>query len=88
MTDTERVPLVVSGKGKSRRLHYAGGSLFLIGWVLFVLGLSTFLCGSPLWGPNCFNLGLLAASGLTLFGLIFVGSGMFFVGRDSRTTIS
>ena len=55
----------------------------MIGWVLFVLGLSTFLCGSPWWGPNCFDLGLLTASGLTLFGLIFVGSGMFFVGRSS-----
>ncbi len=62
---------------------YMGGFLFLIGWVLFVLGLSTFLCGSPWWGPNCFNLGLLVASGLVLFGVIFVGAGMFLVGRSS-----
>ena len=68
--------------------RYVGGSLVLIGWVLFVLGLSTFLCGSPWWGPNCFNLGLPVASGLTLFGLIFVGSGMFFVGRSLGQTHS
>jgi hypothetical protein len=61
--------------------RYLGGPVFLIGWVLFVLGLSTFLCGSPWWGPNCFKLGLLVGSGLALFGVMFVGVGMFFVGR-------
>ena len=68
------------------RGRYVGGSLFLIGWVLFVLGLSTFLCGSPWWGPNCFDLGLPVASGLVLFGVIFVGGGMFIVGRSSNRT--
>ena len=63
--------------------RYLGGSLFLAGWVLFVLGLSTFLCGSPWWGPNCFKLGLEAASGLALIGVILVGAGMFLVGRSS-----
>ncbi len=65
---------------------YVGGSLFLVGWVLFVLGLSTFLCGSPLWGPNCFKLGLPVAEGLALFGVILVGGGMFLVGRSSNRT--
>ncbi len=69
--------------GKAGR--YVGGPLFLIGWVLFVLGLSIFLCGSPYWGPNCFKLGFPVASGLSLFGLIFVGGGMFLVGRSSTT---
>lgn len=68
------------------RGRYVGGFVFLIGWVLFVLGLSTFLCGSPWWGPNCFNLGLPVASGLVLFGVIFVGGGMFLVGRSSGHT--
>ena len=72
---------------KDSKPRYVGGSLVLIGWVLFVLGLSTFLCGSPWWGPNCFDLGLLAASGLVLFGLVFVGGGMFLVGRGSTHVI-
>ena len=68
------------------RGRYVGGFLFLIGWVLFVLGLSTFLCGSPWCGPNCFSLGLPSASGLALFGVTFVGSGMFLAGRSSGNT--
>jgi hypothetical protein len=70
--------------GKSGR--YLGGSLFLIGWVLFALGLSTFLCGSPYWGPNCFDLGLLVAEILSVCGVIFVGGGLFIVGRSSGHT--
>ncbi len=66
--------------------RYVGGSLFLVGWVLFILGLSTFLCGSPWWGPNCFKLGFPIASGLALFGVILVGGGMFLVGRGSNRT--
>jgi len=56
----------------------------LIGWVLFVLGLSTFLCGSPWWGPNCFELGFLVAEILSVCGVIFVGVGAFFVGRSTN----
>lgn len=58
----------------------------MAGWVLFVLGLSTFLCGSPWWGPNCFKLGLASAAALSLFGVILVGGGMFLVGRGSGRT--
>ena len=65
--------------------RYVGGSLFLVGWVIFVLGLSTFLCGSPLWGPNCFKLGLSVAEGLAVSGVILVGVGMFLVGSSNRT---
>ena len=65
---------------------YVGGALFLVGWVLFVLGLSTFLCGSPWWGPNCFKLGLPVAEGLAVSGVILVGIGMFLVGRNSTST--
>ena len=64
--------------------RYVGGSLFLVGWILFVLGLSTFLCGSPWWGSNCFKIGFPIASGLVLFGVIFVGGGMFLVGQGSN----
>ncbi len=66
--------------------RYVGGALFMLGWVLFVLGLSTFLCGSSLWGSNCFKLGLSVASGLALFGIMLVGGGMFLVGRSSNRT--